>query len=129
MREAVHVSHDRMYLQKAVKSIGTQSEAATFQRVEVLKKLVLGLLKEVEALEEARPPDLSGNLSLYDEVRRFEASIIRSALLRTSGHQVRAARLLGIKVSTLNTKIKRYEICINDLASASVGAGCDSNSA
>ena len=118
MREAVHVEQDKVRLLKAARSSSRQGEAAVLQRIGVLKKMVLGLLKEVEALEETRPPDVTRNISLYDEVRRFEADIIRSALMRTSGHQGRAARLLGIKVSTLNTKIKRYQICIDAL-------GCD----
>ena len=29
---------------------------------------------------------------------------------RTNGNQTRAARLLGVKLTTLNTKIKRYKI-------------------
>ncbi len=117
MREAVHMEHDKMRLLKAAKSIGGHDEVMALQGVEVLKRLVLGLLKEVEALEKARPPDVTGNISLYEEVRRFEAGIIRSALMRTSGHQGRAARLLGVKLSTLNTKIKRYQICIDVLSS------------
>jgi hypothetical protein len=31
-------------------------------------------------------------------------------LIQTGGHQTRAARLLGVKVSTLHEKIKRYGI-------------------
>lgn len=115
MREAVRAEHDKVRLLKTAKSNGGHGEVVAIQGIEVLKKLALGLLKEVEALEKARPPDVTGNISLYDEVRRFEVSIIRSALLRTGGHQGRAARLLGVKLSTLNTKIKRYEICIDAL--------------
>ena len=47
---------------------------------------------------------------LHAEVQRFETEIIRDALKKTGGHQRRAARLLGVKVSTLNAKIKRYKI-------------------
>jgi transcriptional regulator with GAF, ATPase, and Fis domain len=43
-------------------------------------------------------------------VRQFEVSLIRTALGRTSGSQTRAARLLGLKPTTLNAKIKRYGI-------------------
>jgi DNA-binding NtrC family response regulator len=49
-------------------------------------------------------------LDLQAEVHRFEAELIRSALVSTQGRQRRAARLLGMKVTTLNTKIKRYKI-------------------
>lgn len=50
------------------------------------------------------------NISLRDEVQRFEANLIRSALAYTGGRQRRAARLLGMNVSTLNSRIKRYKI-------------------
>jgi DNA-binding NtrC family response regulator len=43
-------------------------------------------------------------------VRRFETDLIRWALMRTGGHQRRAARILNLKVTTLNAKIKRYRI-------------------
>jgi DNA-binding NtrC family response regulator len=36
--------------------------------------------------------------------------VIRAALEKTGGNQARAARLLGIKHTTLNAKIKRYKI-------------------
>jgi DNA-binding NtrC family response regulator len=43
-------------------------------------------------------------------VHHFEAALIRNALVKTGGRQRRAARLLGVKVTTLNTKIKRHNI-------------------
>ena len=46
----------------------------------------------------------------YDEVKRFEIDLIRRALDQTSGHQSRAARLLGLNATTLNSKIKSYNI-------------------
>jgi DNA-binding NtrC family response regulator len=48
--------------------------------------------------------------SLSEEVRRLEIDLIRYALRRTGGHQGEAARLLGMKPTTLNSKIKRYHI-------------------
>jgi DNA-binding NtrC family response regulator len=39
-------------------------------------------------------------------VRRFEIDLIRRALEQTGGHQSRAARLLGMNATTLNSKIK-----------------------
>ena len=44
------------------------------------------------------------------EVRRFEIDLIRRALDQTGGHQSRAARLLGMNPTTLNSKIKTYNI-------------------
>ncbi len=47
-------------------------------------------------------------LKLRDEVRRFEIELIQRALTRARGRQVFAAKLLGVKATTLNAKIKRY---------------------
>ncbi|HLL15424.1 MAG TPA: sigma-54 dependent transcriptional regulator [Pyrinomonadaceae bacterium] len=49
-------------------------------------------------------------IDFYDEVRRFEVDLIRRALEQTGGHQSRAARLLGMNATTLNSKIKTYNI-------------------
>lgn len=54
--------------------------------------------------------DLSRGVNFYDEVRKFEMDLIRRALEQTSGHQSRAARLLGLNATTLNSKIKTYNI-------------------
>lgn len=77
-------------------------------RITSLKVLVLTLLAELESLESQL--DSVGTLNLQKEVQRFEAALIRGALMKTGGRQRRAARLLGSKVTTLNTKIKRYGI-------------------
>jgi DNA-binding NtrC family response regulator len=49
-------------------------------------------------------------INFYDEVRHFEIDLIRRALEQTGGHQSRAARLLGMNATTLNSKIKTYNI-------------------
>jgi DNA-binding NtrC family response regulator len=54
--------------------------------------------------------DISRGIDFYDEVRRFEVDIIRRALEQTGGHQSRAARMLGMNATTLNSKIKTYNI-------------------
>ena len=54
--------------------------------------------------------DLSRGVNFYEEVRRFEVDLIRRALEQTGGHQSRAARLLGMNATTLNSKIKTYNI-------------------
>lgn len=53
---------------------------------------------------------LSEGIDFYDEVERFETNLIRLALDHTRGHQAQAARLLRIKPTTLNSKIKLYGI-------------------
>ena len=54
--------------------------------------------------------DLTHGISFYDEVSRFEIELIRQALDLTGGHQSRAAKLLGLNNTTLNSKIKSYNI-------------------
>lgn len=85
-------------------------EQAASVRLKTLRELAVALLQEVDSLKgngsfEARP-----SVDFADEVRRFETDLIRWALMRTGGHQRRAARMLNLKVTTLNAKIKRYRI-------------------
>jgi DNA-binding NtrC family response regulator len=54
--------------------------------------------------------DLSKGVSFYDEVNRFQIDLIRRALDITSGHQSRAAKLLQMNTTTLNSKIKYFGI-------------------
>ena len=75
------------------------------------------LLRQVESLETQIASDNVPELNLQKEVHRFEAAIIRSALAKTGGRQRRAAKLLGVKVTTLNTKIKRLKILVDEQAS------------
>lgn len=90
---------------------GAQDQSTSALKINTLKELTLALLKEVESLKEAQSPEGGrANVNFSEEVRRFETELIRWALLRTGGHQRRAARLLNIKVTTLNAKIKRYGI-------------------
>jgi len=56
--------------------------------------------------------DISRGVNFYDQVRRFETDLIRRALDQTGGHQSRAARLLGLNATTLNSKIKSYNILL-----------------
>jgi DNA-binding NtrC family response regulator len=58
--------------------------------------------------------NISRGVNFYDEVRRFETDLIRRALDQTSGHQSRAARLLGLNATTLNSKIKSYNIILRN---------------
>jgi two-component system NtrC family response regulator len=68
-------------------------------------------LKMVAASEGASTGiDIARGISFYDEVKRFEIDLIRRALDQTGGHQSRAARLLGLNATTLNSKIKSYNI-------------------
>lgn len=81
-------------------------------RISYLKILALSLLREISSAENMDEGNGKHAIDLQSEVRRFETELIRSALIQTGGSQRQAARLLGTKVTTLNTKIKRYKIDI-----------------
>ncbi len=74
-----------------------------------LREAAITLLREVESLA-SKQPHTDRKPGLQEEVQRYEAELIRDALQRTRGNQRRAAKLLGVKVSTLNCKIKRLGI-------------------
>jgi len=88
----------------------TPSGSTVDVRLNTLRETVLQLLDEVESLAISKPVDIKSCARFSEEVRQFEVSLIRTALGRTSGSQTRAAKLLGLKPTTLNAKIKRYGI-------------------
>jgi len=90
------------------------NEVVLDNRLTTLRDVAMTLLREVESLRVNEPCEIAGRVRLSDEVQRFETELIRSALSRTAGNQTRAARLLGVKLTTLNSKIKRYKIPVAD---------------
>jgi len=95
----------------------TQSELE--QRVEQLVLIAKALSNEIETLQAelsrdrlpSRPKqiDLDGDgIDFYEEVKRYEIELIKSALNRCGGNQTHAARLLRMKSTTLNAKMKHY---------------------
>ena len=91
-------------------------------RIQALRTLAQTLLLVVESLGESANAGAVTSLDMKTEVRRFETELIRSALIRTGGRQRPAARILGVKVTTLNSKIKRYKIIIDEIPTASESA-------
>jgi DNA-binding NtrC family response regulator len=51
-----------------------------------------------------------GQINFYEEIKKFEISLITQALEKTGGNQSHAARLLGLNTTTLNSKIQTYKI-------------------
>jgi DNA-binding NtrC family response regulator len=83
-------------------------------RIDALKVLIRSLLDHLDDLTQPGAASEGTDLSLQAMVRRFEAELIRNALKRTGGKQRQAARLLGEKKTTLNAKILRYGIRVED---------------
>jgi DNA-binding protein Fis len=96
------------------------AERPARDRIQRVVELADALLEEAETLardkdftEEAtrlKPLDILVGIDFYDEVQRFETHLIKMALAETGGNQSRAAKLLGIKATTLNSKIKLFNI-------------------
>jgi transcriptional regulator with GAF, ATPase, and Fis domain len=85
-------------------------EATLDDRLSSLREVALMLLDAVDSLRSAQPVSRDRHITLQDEVHQFETDLIRAALAKTGGNQAHAARLLGVKHTTLNAKIKRYRI-------------------
>ena len=80
--------------------------------ISLIKALVTTLQMEVDTLNDTDQCLTDEPINLQEKVRDYEAKMIRAALVKTGGNQRRAARLLKLKASTLNTKIKQYGIDI-----------------
>ena len=77
----------------------------------LIKALITTLHLEIDTLEnEANILDDAQPVNLSEKVREYEIKMIRAALIQTGGNQRRAAKLLKLKTSTLNNKIKQYQI-------------------
>ena len=106
----------------------TQNQVILDNRLSTLRNVALTLLREVESLRLTEP--MRQRVKLHDEVQRFEVELINSALSRSRGNQTLAAQFLGVKLTTLNSKIKRYKIPlhqylgINDEATLRENAAC-----
>jgi len=99
--------------------------AADNEQIESIKSITNLLLRKIEALERELPevamePFKKGS-NLYDVITSFEKKLIRDALRATNWSQTRAAQILGVKVTTLNAKMKRYEINAKSFGGFSVG--------
>jgi len=103
-------------LQMTVPTEESGDSLANRNNIAALQELVLRLLSEVQCISEACPLSIDDGFDFYAEVSRFEIDLIRRALLQTGGHQVQAARLLNLKVTTLNSKIKHYGISTTGVA-------------
>lgn len=87
-----------------------QSSVVVENRLEILAALSKSLLQEIESLKQGKIEILDEEIDFAEEVQRFEENLIRSALIKTGGKQRKAAKILNLKVSTLNSKIKRFGI-------------------
>ncbi len=96
------------------------AELPVRDRVRRLVELAVSLLRETETLArdkaftessaQLRSLDMAGGIDFNEEVRQFEIGLIKLGLNHAGGSQAKAARLLQLKPTTLNSKIKTLGI-------------------
>ena len=104
----------------------SEGEPASTTRIDGLKQLTLQLFREVQSIADVESLNVETGVDYYEEVRRFEVDLIMRALMQTAGHQRRAARLLNLKVTTLNSKIKLFNIKVDDSVRYPLAGGTES---
>jgi DNA-binding NtrC family response regulator len=93
---------------ESISTVRTKIEA--LEDLHKILSVALDDIKRLKFSESAKLPDIKPGLDFYREVRRFEIALIQQALRHSGGRQTLAASLLGIKTTTLNSKIKSYNI-------------------
>lgn len=83
-------------------------------KLQLLKDVAAAINTAAEILEERvhENPVLEPKekIDFYEQVSHFETRLIQQAMVQTNGNQKRAAELLGIKNTTLNQMLKRYNL-------------------
>lgn len=100
------------------RTIPNEPESELERRVQQLLVIAKALASELETLQaevladqpdRTRPVELNQEgIDFYREIERYEIDLIRSALDHCGGNQTHAARLLRMKSTTLNAKMKHY---------------------
>lgn len=119
--KSVITSNEKRLSQNYLKSVvrsqtpnGRDSRQAFREKVESLCCQVAALTGEIQKLKwfglRVESLSVEDGIDFYQEVRHFEISMITQALKFTHGSQKKAALLLKMNQTTLNTKIKNYQI-------------------
>jgi DNA-binding NtrC family response regulator len=104
-------------LLKYVNDANTHNSSELEYRVEQLTLLAKALANEIETLQAELATDHHHEKSVglddqgvdfYHEIELYEIELIKSALNYCGGNQTKAARLLHMKSTTLNAKMKHY---------------------
>lgn len=94
---------------------GANGESDGEPRVEQLVMLAKALATEIETLRAELTTDnnhsariAKDGIDFYNEVEQYEIELINTALSQSGGNQAQAAKLLHLKSTTLNAKMKHY---------------------
>ena len=85
-------------------------QQVTTPRIGIVQELVNKLLSEVESITSPGRLQFGDGFKLNEQIQNFETDIIRHALYLSNGKTNEAARMLGIKLTTLHAKIKRFKL-------------------
>ena len=99
----------------AVADDRTVSDVVSVSNIETLKAEVI---KSIARVLEFKANNLSSvvdfdgqrGVNFYEEVMKFEIELINEAITQASGNQRAAARMLGLKTTTLYSKVKLYKL-------------------
>ena len=90
------------------------------QRLKKIRDMASALLEETASLQHenrmaqaaaaVESVNLESGIDFFDEVRSFEIRLIERAMELAGGNQSRAAKMLGLNTTTLNYKIKTYQL-------------------
>ena len=84
-------------------------------KTEVLKSIANALESKAGNPTAVLDFDEKRGVAFYEEVTKFEIALIKEALTCTNGNQRAAARLLGLKTTTLNSKVKLYNLDLDSI--------------
>jgi DNA-binding NtrC family response regulator len=90
----------------AVRLHGHKDAQELHTKLAKMRNLITSLQAELENLQMINLPEMDGDFDFYREVESYERKLIQNALRRCGGSQVKAARLLKMKPTTLNSKMK-----------------------
>ena len=76
------------------------------EKLEILQTVADSVLDEIKSLKLLTNFEVENEIDFYEKVGKYEAYLIENALEKSKGNQAKAARLLNLKPSTLNMKMK-----------------------
>lgn len=120
MQEKGNLLYEKLGILQRLDECAAEDAKIFKQKLKVMKEIALALVEEIEALGYVRSVNIRRGINLHEEMRMFEVHLVQSALERTGGHQTKAARLLGINLTTLHNKLKRLNISADNPVDAPV---------
>jgi DNA-binding NtrC family response regulator len=89
---------------------GRNDDREFSSKIEALRVTVRSLLHEATGRTPPLDIDPETGTDFYEAVARFETQLIELALQMSGGRQNKAAKLLHLRTSTLNWKMKKLDI-------------------